>query len=335
MNKRREIIPYKPYLKDLARKLRKNMTFSEVLLWQELKKKQMLGYDFDRQRPIDNYIVDFFCKDLKLAIEIDGESHTWEGAPEKDAIRQEALESLGVHFLRFDDLDVKKNMPFVLETIYDWIERKIKKQIKEMNTESSEKYDQLLKSGIKELGLSPKKNEFPSQYAHIDERYLKLIQANTALAGNYFGRNYYYKHNVTSKTGMIYQELLNEALNQFESYDKIVYRNCVSGIEYEEAMNWFTQKKGEVIQFPAALPTYSDASRKNDFHWYYEIIPLPENSAGRYVGDIGPSSEKEVLFKSHTCFEIANVTNEKVILQEVESANNPIEMKSCFWRNNP
>lgn len=51
------------------------MTFGEVLLWQELRNKQFMGYDFDRQRPIGNYIVDFYCKDLFLAIEIDGLSH--------------------------------------------------------------------------------------------------------------------------------------------------------------------------------------------------------------------------------------------------------------------
>ena len=116
-----KIIPYNPKLKDLARKLRKDMTLSEVLLWQELKQKQMLGHDFDRQKPIDNYIVDFYCKKLMLAIEIDGDSHTWEGALEKDEERQRRLESLGVRFLRFDDLDVKKNMPYVLNTIHDWI----------------------------------------------------------------------------------------------------------------------------------------------------------------------------------------------------------------------
>ena len=118
---RNKIIPYNPKLKVLARKLRKDMTLSEVLLWQELKGKQLLGYDFDRQRPIDNYIVDFYCKQLMLAIEVDGESHTYEGALEKDEIRQKRLESLGVRFLRFDDLDVKKDMPFVLNTIHDWI----------------------------------------------------------------------------------------------------------------------------------------------------------------------------------------------------------------------
>ncbi|MGH7791777.1 MAG: endonuclease domain-containing protein [Thermodesulfobacteriota bacterium] len=62
--KRRTIIPYGPKLKELARKLRKSSTLSEVLLWQHLKGKQMLGYDFHRQRPIDNYIVDFLATSL-------------------------------------------------------------------------------------------------------------------------------------------------------------------------------------------------------------------------------------------------------------------------------
>ena len=72
---RRKIIPYNPKLKEYARKLRKNSTFTEIMLWNYLKGKQMKGFDFDRQRPIDKYIVDFYCKDLQLAIEVDGESH--------------------------------------------------------------------------------------------------------------------------------------------------------------------------------------------------------------------------------------------------------------------
>jgi len=118
---RRKIIPYNPKLKDLARKLRKNMTLSEVLLWNELKQKKLLGHDFDRQRPIDNYIVDFYCKDLQLAIEVDGSSHDSEEAQAKDKVRQNRLESLGVRFLRFDDLEVKKDMPNVLRTIEIWV----------------------------------------------------------------------------------------------------------------------------------------------------------------------------------------------------------------------
>ncbi|MGI9542140.1 MAG: endonuclease domain-containing protein, partial [Cyclobacteriaceae bacterium] len=71
---RRKIIPYNPKLKAIAKMLRKNMTLSEVLLWNELKQKQMLGHDFDRQRPINIFVVDFYCKDLRLAIEVDGDS---------------------------------------------------------------------------------------------------------------------------------------------------------------------------------------------------------------------------------------------------------------------
>ena len=119
--RRREIIGYEGYLKELARKLRQNMTLGEVLLWQRLKRKQMRGYDFDRQRPIDRYIVDFYCKDLKLAIEIDGTSHDGDEAQVKDRIRQERLESLGVSFLRFTDADVKRNMEMVVASIKFWI----------------------------------------------------------------------------------------------------------------------------------------------------------------------------------------------------------------------
>jgi very-short-patch-repair endonuclease len=120
---RREIIDYERYLKELARKLRQNMTLGEVLLWQRLKRKQMRGYDFDRQRPIDRYIVDFYCKDLKLAIEIDGSSHDGEEAKINDDIRQERLESLGVRFLRFNDIDVKRNMEMVVDSIKLWIDK--------------------------------------------------------------------------------------------------------------------------------------------------------------------------------------------------------------------
>ncbi len=115
----RKILPYNPILKELAKQLRKNMTFSEVLLWNELKNKKLLKMDFDRQRPILNYIVDFYCKDLMLAIEIDGDSH--KEKYEQDRKRQKELEDVGVRFLRFDDLEVKKDMDNVLREIENWI----------------------------------------------------------------------------------------------------------------------------------------------------------------------------------------------------------------------
>jgi len=132
---RRTILPYNPKLKELAKQLRKNMTLSEVLLWDELKQKKMLGVDFDRQRPIDNFIVDFYCKDLMLAIEVDGDSHNHEESFKADLKRQKILESLGVQFLRFDDLEVKKNMSNVLITIQYWIEEYMESKNNDINKE--------------------------------------------------------------------------------------------------------------------------------------------------------------------------------------------------------
>jgi len=99
------------------------MTFSEVKLWNELKNGKMMGYDFDRQRPIGNFIVDFFCKDLQLALEVDGITHEDEKIILKDEIRQKALEVLGVTFLRFDALLVINKVESVLKEIENWILR--------------------------------------------------------------------------------------------------------------------------------------------------------------------------------------------------------------------
>lgn len=79
----------------------------------------MCGYDFHRQKPIGKYIVDFFCNELMLAIEIDGISH--EGREKYDKQRQEELEKEGIKFLRFDDDEIFYNIEKVLNTIEYWI----------------------------------------------------------------------------------------------------------------------------------------------------------------------------------------------------------------------
>lgn len=118
---KRTIIPYNPKLRELARKLRKTMTFSEVKLWNELKNGQLMGYDFDRQRPIGNYIVDFYCKDLLLALEIDGITHQDEKVMYKDKIRQSELESMGVCFIRFDAMLCVNKVEAAVKEIGRWI----------------------------------------------------------------------------------------------------------------------------------------------------------------------------------------------------------------------
>jgi very-short-patch-repair endonuclease len=117
--KKKTILPYKPILKELARKMRTNSTLSEVLLWQHLKGRQMEGYDFDRQKPIDDFIVDFFCSALMLAIEIDGAIHNYKIS--RDIERQKRIEGFGVRFLRFTDEEVKQNIEGVVALIAKWI----------------------------------------------------------------------------------------------------------------------------------------------------------------------------------------------------------------------
>jgi very-short-patch-repair endonuclease len=116
---RKEIIPYNPRLTELARQLRIHSTLSEVLLWTQLKGRCMFGYDFDRQKPIDRFIVDFFCSELMLAIEIDGDSHRQKYKPDQE--RQAVLEKLGVRILRFHDSMIKRDMLNVLRSIERWI----------------------------------------------------------------------------------------------------------------------------------------------------------------------------------------------------------------------
>jgi very-short-patch-repair endonuclease len=113
-------LPYNPRLNALARELRNRSTLAEILLWRHLKGGQRGGYDFHRQKPIDEYIVDFFAADLMLAVEIDGDSHTLKDAV--DEVRQKRLEALGVLFLRFDDAAVKSDVDAIVRAIDNWIE---------------------------------------------------------------------------------------------------------------------------------------------------------------------------------------------------------------------
>ena len=122
MKLKRKIYPCNPKLKLLARKLRNKSTYAEVLLWNQLKNKKLNGYDFHRQKPILNYILDFFCHELFLAIEVDGITHDSEIQQAKDKKRQSEIEVLGIKFLRFDDSEIKTQMDGVLREILSYVE---------------------------------------------------------------------------------------------------------------------------------------------------------------------------------------------------------------------
>ena len=107
---------YNPNLKEYARELRKNATLAEVILWEKvLKQKQLRGYQFLRQRPIKNYIVDFFCKELNLIIEVDGEIHRFRKKNDKE--REIDLKNSGFYIIRFKNREILDNLYNVQKTL--------------------------------------------------------------------------------------------------------------------------------------------------------------------------------------------------------------------------
>ncbi len=113
---------YNKKLKPFANANRKAMTKAEACLWKfVLGRKQMMDYQFNRQRPVLTYIADFMCKELNLIIEVDGITHQWGGIAEKDLDREEKLKSAGFHLLRFDDDEVLNDISNVIRTIENYI----------------------------------------------------------------------------------------------------------------------------------------------------------------------------------------------------------------------
>ncbi|MCB1806771.1 MAG: endonuclease domain-containing protein [Candidatus Competibacteraceae bacterium] len=105
-------LPYNPALKDKAKALRKAGILHEALLWLELKSKKLNGLDFDRQKIIGNYIVDFYCAEKATVIEVDGSSH--DNKQREDIERDQYLESLGLTVIRLLAKDVLQNMEGVV-----------------------------------------------------------------------------------------------------------------------------------------------------------------------------------------------------------------------------
>lgn len=110
-------LPFNPKLKERARALRHARNLSEVLFWNQVKNKQFKGFDFDRQKIIGNYIVDFYCGNCNVAIEIDGSSH--DNKEEYDAARDAFLASLGLTVIHIPVADVMNNMSGVMEMLFD------------------------------------------------------------------------------------------------------------------------------------------------------------------------------------------------------------------------
>jgi len=105
--------------KEDRKRLRNNATNAERILWSHLKRKQMNGLKFRRQYGVDSFILDFYCPEIKLAIELDGPSHFNEDVHYYDNQRQKYIEAFGITFLRFNNMDIYNNINGVLQTIYN------------------------------------------------------------------------------------------------------------------------------------------------------------------------------------------------------------------------
>ena len=117
--------PYNKNLKLPSRDLRSNMTDAEQLLWQRLRRKQILGLQFYRQKPILNFIVDFYCVAANLVIECDGGQHYTEDGLLADQIRDQTLSELGLLVLRFSNRQILTETDAVVEQIYSVVKQRL------------------------------------------------------------------------------------------------------------------------------------------------------------------------------------------------------------------
>ena len=119
--------PYDSRLKLPSRRLRTAMTDAEQRLWFRVRRKQLAGVQFYRQKPLLRYIVDFFAPAAGLVVEVDGGQHADANAVMRDSRRYAALASLGLRVLRFDNLQVMRETDAVVETIYEAVIERVRR----------------------------------------------------------------------------------------------------------------------------------------------------------------------------------------------------------------
>jgi very-short-patch-repair endonuclease len=120
-----EMLPYNKKLKQRTRELRSRMTDAEIFLWSKLRRKQLYGLTFGRQKTLGNYIVDFYCQRANLVIEVDGGQHYQEVGALRDSQRDQYLNRLGLEVLRFSNHEVLVCIDGVMGRIVDALERQL------------------------------------------------------------------------------------------------------------------------------------------------------------------------------------------------------------------
>ena len=107
---------------DVRRALRNAMPPMEVILWKRLQRRHVAQAKFRRQHSVESFVLDFYCAEVRLAIELDGPSHDGEEAAQRDKARQEFIESYGIVFLRFSNEEIYQNIEGIGETIANKVE---------------------------------------------------------------------------------------------------------------------------------------------------------------------------------------------------------------------
>ena len=133
-----------PALYEYAKQMRKNPTKAEEVLWHRLKNKQLAGLKFRRQHPVDRFIVDFYCHEKKLVIEVDGDIHTHAEQSDLDKGRTDTLNEFGIDIIRFGNEEVLNNVDNVI--------KKIKEKIEELKAKGSRMINQGSIAGKSPLG---------------------------------------------------------------------------------------------------------------------------------------------------------------------------------------
>jgi len=123
------MLRYRESLKSKARNLRRELTEAEQVLWNRLRMKQILGVQFFRQKPIGNFIVDFFAPRAKLVVEVDGSQHLTDSGVREDRKRDEYLNRQGLLVLRFNDSEVLNETTGVLEVILRRVSERVTPEI--------------------------------------------------------------------------------------------------------------------------------------------------------------------------------------------------------------
>jgi very-short-patch-repair endonuclease len=108
-----------------ARVLRSNMTRAEIILWSRLRSKKVDGYKFRRQQPIFDYIVDFYCHELKLIIELDGEIHSLPETRDFDIKRDKTFTINGYHLIRLPNCEIETNVNTAVKKISTFIKKNL------------------------------------------------------------------------------------------------------------------------------------------------------------------------------------------------------------------